>query len=72
MTLHRHTDRAANWPAYRGRRRAAVYVDRILKGPDKPVISYAYPNDGAPRYKLPAAMAALWRNRSKKRWQRLS
>jgi len=66
MTLHRHTDRAANWPAYRGRRRAAVYVDRILKGPDKPVISYAYPNDGAPRYKLPAAMAALWRNRSKK------
>jgi hypothetical protein len=45
---------------------AAGYVDRILKGPDKPVISYAYPNDGAPRYKLPAAMAALWRNRSKK------
>jgi hypothetical protein len=40
--------------------------ERFFKGaPDKPVISYAYRDDGAPRYKLPAALFALWRDRNK-------
>src|SRR5262249_42474078 len=66
MTLQRPTDRPATCPAPRARRRAAGYVDRILRAPDNRVISYASPTDGAPRKKLPAAIAALWRNRSKK------
>ena len=39
--------------------------ERFFKCADKPVVSYARRDEGAPRYKLPAAIFALWGDRGR-------